>query len=292
MLKSMTAYGRAAISTELGRFSAEVQSVNRKHLEINIFLSKELQRFESEIRKVLASKIARGQVTFKLFVYFETASPVAVIPNIPLARQMKAAFEEIAKDLQLPNKVTLEMLAQNEDILSFSEEMPDEEAYRHAVVQVAASALEQFLKMREHEGKALQNDIAGRLKLIEKSLAQIAVHAPNASIRYRQKLVERLNEVLPGAVENEERILREVCLYAEKVDIAEEITRFQSHLAQGYKLLSSDQSVGKTFEFLLQELGREINTIGSKSSEMEISKLVIEIKSELERIREQIQNVE
>lgn len=293
MLKSMTAYGRASLTTAVGRFTVEIQSVNRKHLEINMFLSKELQRFEHAIRKTLSSAITRGQITVKLFAHFDQTSPVTVSPNIPLARQMKSAWETIAKELGLSPTISLDMLANQEDLLVYDEELQNEETYRVSVLEVLETALNKFKQMRLREGEALQEDIAGRLKHLRDCIDKIAVKAPTATAKYRQKLLERINEVVPGAVENEERILREVCLYAEKIDIAEEITRFNSHLGQCADLLQSDNAhVGKTFEFLLQELGRETNTIGSKSSDIDVAKLVIEIKSDLERMREQIQNVE
>lgn len=292
MFKSMTAYGRATTTTSLGRFTAEIQSVNRKHLEINIVLSRELNRFEQDVRKAVSSVISRGHITVRIFAHFDQVSPISVSPNLPLARQLKQSLESIAKDLKISPTVTLEMLNSHEGIVSLDEEMIDEEKYSHDLFEILNQALERFNQMRMREGKALEKDILSRLEQIEKYIEQIALKAPTATERYRQKLVERLNEVLPGVVENEERIMREICIYAERVDIAEEITRFGSHLSQCRSLFQSNSSVGKTFEFLLQEMGREINTIGSKSSDMDISKLVIDTKSDLERIREQIQNIE
>jgi len=292
-MKSMTAYGRATAATPLGRFSAEIQSVNRKHLEINIFLPKELQRFEPDIRNKLSTVIARGQVTLKLFAQFEKSSPVNVVANIPLAIKLKQALESIAKELNIKEDITLEMLADKEELLSYSEEFQDEEKYRKILLDILDNALQGFNKMKLKEGENLQKDILERIKKLKATIDKIAVLCPNAAEKLRQKLTDKLNEVLPGVVENEERILREVCMYAEKADIVEEITRFNSHLTQCQSLIEKSQGpIGKTLEFILQELGREINTIGSKSADIEISKLVIEIKSELERIREQIQNIE
>lgn len=295
MLKSMTAYGRTSLQTSLGRFVVEIQSVNRKHLEVNTFLPKELTRFESDIRKLIANNISRGQVTLKLFAYFDRATPIVVTPNLPLARQLKSAWQTVASDLGLSETqgFSLDMLVHETGILLYGDEIKDEEQYRADICECVTQALNSFMAMRLHEGEALQCDIANRLTNLRSWMDEIAKRAPGATEKYRQKLVERLREYSTGPIENEERILREVCLYAERIDIAEEVTRFSSHLQQCDALLKSTASnIGKTFEFLLQELGREINTIGSKSSDVEVSRLVIECKSDLERIREQIQNVE
>lgn len=293
MLKSMTAYGRASVTNALGRFTAEIQSVNRKYLEINMFLPKELQRFENEIRKIVSAEIVRGQIVVKLFAHFDRVSPITVSPNIPLAKQVKNAWEQIAQELQLSQEISLDILAAQENLLDYNEEMENEEEYRSVVLEAIKQALKQFLQMRLQEGKALQEDITKRLAKLQDCIGQIEKKAPTATERYRQKLLERINELVPGMTENEERVLREVCVYADKIDITEEITRFNSHLNQCSTLINSSAThVGKTFEFLLQEMGREVNTIGSKSSDIDAAKYVIEMKTELERIREQIQNIE
>lgn len=295
MLRSMTAYSRASLTTSLGHFTAEIQSVNRKHLEVNAFLPKELLRFDSEIKKMLNDQVSRGQINLKIFATFDQQAPVVVIPNLPLVRQMKAAWDQIAKELNLDagRGFTLEMLADQEDVLLYEENLQDEELYRLAIKNVVELALKDLIEMKIREGVALQQDISLRLNNLRRCIGLIADKTPGATQKYRQKLIERLEELLSGCVENEERILREVAVFAEKIDISEELTRFQSHLDQINALLEgSASSVGKTLEFFLQELNREANTVGSKSSDVEISRLVIEIKSELEKIREQIQNVE
>lgn len=290
----MTAYGRATLTHQVGRFTAEIQSLNRKHLEIQTSLPKDLQRYDHEVRKLLAQSIARGQVSLRLNAYYEHSAPSTAVPNLPLARQLAAAWKQIAKELNLPdNSLTLDLLADQPDILILSDEAADEKPYREAILEVVDAALKQLLEMRKREGEALQVDINNHFERLRKGINQIAKLAPNATAKYRQKLRERLEEILPGAIENEEKILREVCVFAEKVDIAEEIMRFNSHLDQCLKLIQTDAAhVGKNLEFLLQELGREINTIGSKSSDLEVSRLVVEAKGDIERIREQIQNVE
>lgn len=295
MLNSMTAYGRACVVNTLGRLTVEIQSVNRKHLEVNTFLPKELLRYDTDIKKWLAAAIHRGQVNVKIFAVYDSLSPFKVTPNLPLAKQMQAACKQIEQELGLPSgkESALDLLACEPSLLLYEEDEHDEELYRETLKQAVMQALEHLMAMKKREGSALHADIQARSTRLATLIAGIAVKAPGATARYRQKLVERLEEVVPGSVENDERLLREVCLYAERIDIAEELTRFSSHLKQFDALLDAHKpAVGKTIEFLVQELNREANTIGSKSSDIDIAHLVVEIKSELERIREQIQNVE
>lgn len=289
----MTAYGRACVSSHLGRFVAEIQSVNRKHLEINTFIPKELNRFDPDIKNWIASQVFRGSINVKIIVAFEKESPLVVTPNLPLARQIKKAYDMIAEELGIENGFKLSMFANEQGVLLYDEDIKDEEKYRDSLKQVIESALGDLVEMKKREGAILQKDIADRLQDLHKLIRFIADKAPGATERYRQKLKERLEEVLPGHIENEEKILREISIFAEKVDISEEITRFNSHLLQFENTMDkASGGVGKTLEFLVQELNREVNTIGSKASDIEVSKRVIEIKSELERIREQIQNIE
>lgn len=295
MLRSMTAYGRSALSTKLGRFSVEIQSVNRKHLEINTSLQTPLLRFDADIRKWIASSIGRGQVNVRVNVVFEDTSATAVRPNIPLALQLQSAWSELANRLGVTfdEKELMHVLSQTEGIFLREDELEDESGYREALHSVMHQAIEQLVQMKKREGQSLYEDILGRITTLATLIKQITAKASDATTRYQEKLKERLTEALGASIENEERILREVCVYADKVDIAEEITRFDSHLQQMQHLLNTEgEGVGKTLEFLIQELNREVNTIGSKSSDASISRAVIEIKTELERIREQIQNIE
>lgn len=293
MLKSMTAYGRSNVKMEIGHIVVEIQSVNRKYLEITVQLPKELQHFDIEIKKWVTPYIARGTVNIKISASFESKVPYTVRPNLPLAMQMKRAWDEIARHLQVNGtEFDLSLLAEEDDILIIDENRDNEEVYREALKKAVESALKGFTHMKTHEGLLLQHDIAGRLVKILQVMKLIEERTPHATQKYREKLIARLEEILPGHIENEERILREVAVFAEKIDITEEITRFYCHITRFEELMESEGAVGKTLEFILQELSREINTIGNKSSDMDIVRHVIDIKSELERIREQIQNIE
>lgn len=295
MLKSMTAFGRAAKRTRLGVFSVEIQSVNRKHLDLSVNLPVSFSRFETEIRKVVGNHVVRGNVSVKMGFVSDNELPVAIKPNLALWKQYKEAWELVSKELSIPfNPQAFFTSFANETALFFiedtTEKIPD---YSAAIHEVLEEALNNFIKMKLEEGKALQEDILSRWHKLRSLITEINKKSPDAVVRYRQKLSERLKELLSGGIEQDERLLKEIALYAERIDVSEEITRFDSHLNQFSDLIHSpSESVGKTLEFILQELNREINTIASKSADIEISRWVIEAKSELEKIREQIQNVE
>lgn len=294
MLKSMTAYSRVAFHSEVGDFVVEIQSVNRKFLEINASLPKELAYFEIELKKWMLPFVSRGQVMIKVSVSYENSLPILVHPNFPLAKELKKACDELAQGLHFEGASFLSLiLAQTEGVLLFEDNLQEEDRYRSTLKQALEQAVEKFVTMKLQEGAILQADILERVQKIRHIMTLIEQKVPNATKKYREKLIARLEEVLPGRMENDDRILREVAVYAEKIDIAEEVIRFFYHLTHFEDLIKSEtHSIGKTLEFVLQELNRESNTVGSKSADLEISRYVIDIKSELERIREQIQNVE
>lgn len=295
MLKSMTAYGRGSCSSSVGHFIIEIQSVNRKFLDINVAMPKELLRYEIDVKKWIAQHVDRGQVNVKVFVDYEESSPLIVKPNLSLARQFKSAWEKIADELGLSKEsVSLSLFANVEELLAVEEEIEDEKLYREAIHEALNKALTPFIKMKGDEGAVLQKDIAERMGRLNGWMEEIAQRESGASNKYREKLKARLEEILPGCLDNEERLLREVAILAEKVDIAEEVTRFLCHLKHFNEIIQSTDrgGVAKTLEFILQELGREINTIGSKSADIDIARRVVEIKSVLEQVKEQIQNIE
>jgi uncharacterized protein (TIGR00255 family) len=295
MFKSMTAYGRAIHTSSLGRFIAELHSVNRKHLEINTFLPAELLRFDAEIKRWTSAEIGRGQVNLKISASFDLSSPIRISPNLSLIRQYRKVWNEITKDLNIEfsNEAFLQILVDKKDLYFYEQEIEDEAHYRRVLQELVTQAATQLKIMKKREGEILYTDISARFARLPKLIQEISKKAPSATERYRERLINKISEIMGPSSENEERILREICIYAEKVDIAEELTRFDSHLIQVQELIHSDvEGLGKMLEFLVQELNREINTISSKSFDIDVSRCVIEIKSELERIREQIQNIE
>lgn len=294
MLKSMTAYGRNSQESSFGSFSVEIQSVNRKFLEINLLLPKEFFHLEEIIKKWVSSKISRGQVTVKISADFKAQSPLVIKPNLPLAKQLKSAWEQMTKELEIERVFDMELLMSQEGIFLYQIDEEKEKLFVEVLEVAFDKAMERFLEMRSAEGALLQKDIETRIEKLENYINEIESFTPNAVNKYRTKLMQRLQELFSGiSPENEEKILREVAIFAEKVDITEEIIRFKTHLIQFKNFLSSEKTaLGKTIEFLLQEINREVNTLSSKSSEIGITQRAIEMKSELEKIREQIQNIE
>lgn len=289
----MTAYGHAINEDIEGRIVVEIQSVNRKHLEIQLNLPKGFQWLDVEIRKKISAVINRGQITIRITISGDQVANVKICPNLSLVRQVSSASLDIAKELKMDaDKIFLTLLSSQSDILQTVENVEQKQECRKAVEEALEIALASFNSMRILEGKALEIDISNRLKFIEESFNSLIKLAPEITEKYRKKLLDTYLELGISARENEESLLRDLVLATERLDISEEIVRFQSHLIQFLKTLQDLEPVGKKIEFLLQEMNREINTVGSKLQSQEVSKLVIEIKTQLERIREQIQNVE
>ena len=291
MIKSMTAFGRATKTTDVGRFSVEIQTLNRRHLEMNLSLPRTLNRFELELRKCLSKQLERGQVNVFIGWREEGKESISMTPNLPLAHAVKEAWEKIREEVGIIEAVPLSVLAGERDMLLFEEPITDEKHFLSMLLGAVEEALSHVVEMRGQEGKELKRDLEVRLKALEKSIEEIEILSPEAAKKQREKLTKVVEELFSKTSENEERILREIALFAERVDITEEIVRFRSHLGQFQKLLE-DTGRGKTLEFLLQELGREINTIGSKASDAAVAHLVVSVKGEIEKMREQVQNIE
>jgi uncharacterized protein (TIGR00255 family) len=296
-LKSMTAYGRGSALFPYGRFTIELQSVNRRTLEINLTCPRLFAQFEIEMRKLIAASVGRGVVTATLLWRMDEKQPVTIVPNLSLARSLKNAWERIASELGIEGGVTATLLAQEKDLFFHEEQIGDERVYKEALQRALKEALDALIVMKEQEGEVLAADLKERLSSLREGIGEIAIHSSQGVEKYRQKLTTRLTELFSGAVENEERILREIAVYAERVDITEEIVRFKAHLDRFEHLLDSPlesetETRGKVLDFLIQELLREINTVGSKASDLAIAQLVVMMKGELEKIREQVQNIE
>lgn len=296
MLKSMTAYGRANLPWGGGDLVAEIQSVNRRFLEVNCQFPTEWSAFEYEVRQQLAKKIKRGALTVRLSCSFQgQAASFAQIHAF--AEKWNSLSKELGGTDLEPNFL-LTLYAQQECSPALSRHIPALDAVRPELTTLIEEALERFIAMRSTEGKALAEDIGARIEAITNYLEVIQGRTSVAPERYRQKLQDKLKELaLLSSPEQEERLVREVALYSERIDTAEEITRAHSHLKQMKELLAATpaqdgHSAGNLFNFLLQELQREFNTLGSKSADAETSQLVVLCKAEIERIREQVQNVE
>ncbi len=291
----MTAYARASKDSSFGRIVVQISSLNRRHLEVVVNLPREFNIFDTDIKKWVTAQIGRGQVSVDISVSFKEEGPIKVTPNLLLVRQLKKAWEGIASEVGAPlaQAADLTLYVGQENLLTFQQDLVQEDLYRKSLRYVISDALQQFVAMKVKEGATLQEDILSRLEKLRSYIRLVSEKCIHTPEKYRQKLLARLQELVPTAMDHEERMLREVAIYSERVDISEEVTRFFSHLDQLEEVLRGQETtVGKKVDFLIQEINREANTIGSKSSEVEIARLVVEAKTELERIREQIQNVE
>lgn len=291
MIASMTGFGRALVNAPFGKLILEIQSVNRKYLEISISLPKEYSRFELDIRKWVSEQISRGQIAIRLQLVPNVANMHSLFPALDQFKLFKQGWEQISHALGYdPATITLPFLIEQWTSQSVPEMAKEEdlEYFRQAVEQ----ALRALQSMKHVEGAALSQDIEQRLIRMGQHLNAIELLAPEAVLRLKKKFQERILEVAPNLLDGEERILREVAIFAEKVDIAEEMTRFRSHIGQFQSLLKATSPSGRKMDFLVQEMGREMNTIGSKSLDAKIAHLVVEVKAELEKVREQIQNIE
>lgn len=290
----MTAYGRASDVSPLGKLVVEIHSVNRKMRDVQVYLPRDFLRFDIDVRKWIASEIERGQITVRVSLLEEGDNKKLSEAHLAQLKSLKNQWEQVATALHFDPKqcVDLHFLVgqMHAEVLGELEE----DTCRSALQRVVHAALDELMQMKWVEGRALTADIHKRLKEIEDRLHAIEQRREEPCERYRKKMTERLEELLGQITPDlEERIAREVVLLAERMDITEELVRLNAHLMQFRNhLASADKAVGRTLEFLVQEMLREVNTIGSKSLDIEISAAVVAIKSELEKVREQIQNIE
>ena len=295
MIKSMTAYSRASVSSPMGRFVIEIHSVNRRMLDMSLYLPKDLLRFDIEIRKWLSQFLDRGQITLRLTLQSEGVGNKLFSNYALQLKALKEGWDKIAKDLGYdPGKmVDLPFLVSQLQTNPSTESKEEEETLKNSLKEAVDIALQELMQMKEAEGKVLALDIQKRLKLIEENISAIELKKEFPLAHYRKKLTDRLKEIGHLHAEAEERIIREVALLAEKLDVTEELVRLRTHIDQFRKHLAShEKAIGRTLDFLTQEMHREINTLGSKSADSEISTFVVKIKGELDKIREQVQNIE
>lgn len=296
-LHSMTAFGEGEAVCSEGRFIVELQSVNRRFLEIHPHLPRFISSYEHQLRERLAASLARGQVHLSVHFHKEGMQEVSVKPNLPLALQLKRGWEEIAATLGLSEKVPLELLVREKELFTIEDRLEKTETLHKALMEALECALSQLIEQRAREGASLAKDLYERTNRLSTFLSQIEALSGDQVAVQREKLSKRLTELFENQEENEERLMREVALLAERLDITEEVVRLKIHLKQFEEIVTrqvvnAGQGVGKELEFLVQELGREINTIGSKSQNAQITAFVVSMKSELEKIREQVHNVE
>ncbi|MCP3057153.1 YicC/YloC family endoribonuclease [Myxococcus fulvus] len=292
MLKSMTGFGagRARVGDE--EVSVELRSLNHKFCEVKARLPRELASLEPLVTKQVKDRLARGSVELLVKRQSSTASGTVPTVDLNLAREYLRTFRELAKELGLSQDVTWSQVANQQGVVRLEEKGVDLEAATPAVTAALDQALGALEKMRLVEGEAIHADLDARMKLLEGWSREVAQLAPRAVQDYQQRLTERVAELARGVAVDPQRLAQEVALFAERTDIAEEVTRLASHLEQFRALMASQEPTGRRMDFLVQEMHREVNTTGSKSQHADISARVVSMKAEVERIREQVQNVE
>lgn len=291
MIRSMTGYGRGQGNANGLAFSVEIRAVNHRYGDINIKAPRVLLPFEALVKKQVSAALKRGKID--VFINQEPSENFAAIPTVnqKVAHAYVDLFSQMQSQFDLDGTISIELLIAQKDVLIAQENSIDEDDLRDCLTQAVAEALRGMLSMREAEGEATRLDIAERLQFIGQALGEITTRAPQVPLEWQQKLSERLQHLAEDVVD-EQRVAQELALFADRCDISEELTRFQSHLQQLDTLFASEEPVGRQMDFLIQELNRETNTMGSKSNDAELTRNVVAIKAELEKIREQVQNIE
>lgn len=293
MIKSMTAYGRGEYTLEDTRFVSEIKSVNNRYRDIVVRSPKSIQGLEEEIRSQVASRIKRGRI--EVFIQMEKGGEEVSYDlklNMPLVKSYLRIFEQLRETFGLDQKISLDSLCQMKDVILVKPEEVDVEKVRPALQTVLKLALNSYDSMRIKEGRGIEKDFHKRLQLIEEYLHEIEKRAPGVCKEYEKRLKSKIKRMSEDIEIDESRLIQEVGIFSEKCDMTEEIVRIGSHLKQFRHYMDLEDAIGRRLDFLLQEINREVNTMGAKAQESTISAKAVEIKAELEKLREQAQNVE
>ena len=292
MIRSMTGYGRYQDTVDGMDITVEIKAVNHRYYEYSSRLPRAYGFLDDKLKAYLQGSISRGKVDVYVFIDTADAPGSRVTVNHSLVQGYLKALGEIAETYGLRNDVSVMSLARYPDLLTVHREAEDEEAVWAAVRTVADVALNRFLQMREKEGEKLQEDILSRAAAILEAVGQVEERSPQTVREHMDKVQARMRELLGTATVDEQRLLTEAALFADKIAVAEETVRLRSHISQLEHMLAGNEAVGRKLDFLVQEMNREANTIGSKAQDVQIARLVVDIKAEIEKIREQIQNIE
>ena len=292
MLKSMTGYGRVKVENDLREITVELRSVNHRYLDLNIKVPRIYGYLEEMVSKQAQAAIARGKVDIFVSVRAKEGADIRVSPNMAVIQGYVDAIKKVSETYGLSDEATALSLLRLPDAMEQSKEEADADQLKAEVSAVLDQALTEYNAMREKEGARLVEDVTYRAGLIAQSVDYVEQRSPDCVEEYRQRIAARMTEILDGTELAQQRILQEAALYADKVNVTEEIVRLRSHLAQLETMLKSPAAIGRKLNFLVQEMNRETNTIGSKANDFQIAKTVVDMKAEIEKIREQIQNLE
>jgi len=291
-MKSMTGFGCGEALNDDLIYRVEVASVNRKQADIVVNLPRELSALDSRIRKQVSEVVSRGRINVGISLKSAEAQGGSLTINLPLAEEYAAAIAKLEERLGLNGLVSRFDPSRAPGVIQLGETLPEPEDAWPFVQKALKESLSKLLEMRSTEGAHLKSDLESRLAALKSFLQQISEQAPSVVKRHRENLIKRLDSAGIELNLDDERLIKEIGLFADRCDISEEVTRLQSHFAQCHKYFESDEAVGRPLDFLVQEMGREINTIGSKANDASIAQIIVESKTELEKIREQIQNIE
>ena len=292
MVKSMTGFGREHVVANGREIIVEIRSVNHRYYEFTARTPRSYGFLDEKLKAFLKNGISRGKVEVSVTIYNQEGTDAQIELNESVASGYLDALRGSAEKLGLQDDLTLSSILRLPDVFTVVKKTDDEEVIWSEVKAVAQVALDRFVEMRNTEGVKMYDDISSRLDFIEQTVGKIEMQSPNVSESYRDRLYTKIKEVLQDRNIDEQRVLTEVAIFSEKVAIDEETVRLRSHISQFRDLINSDEPVGRKLDFLVQELNREVNTIGSKAQDLSITKMVVDLKSEIEKIREQIQNIE
>lgn len=292
MIRSMTGYGRAQAEIDSLNITVELKSVNSRYFEFSSRVYKNYSFIEDKLKSHVRGLISRGKVECNVQIDATESDDTLVILNESLAQGYVEAVKTLCEKYNLENDFTVSALAAHNDIFQVRKAPADEEKIWNAVKAVLDEAAKNFIAMREVEGEKLREDVLSRADLILTYVEKVEKRSPETIKEYNEKLKGRMRELLGDNNIDEQRLLTEAAIFADKIAVAEETVRLRSHIAQLHEMMKSKEAIGRKLDFLVQEINREANTIGSKGNDIEIARIVIEIKSEVEKIREQIQNIE
>ena len=293
MIRSMTGFGHGEVSNDKNqKVTVEMKSVNHRYCDISLKLPKKLAMFEANIRNIMKEYASRGKID--IYVSYEDLSETAVSLhyNQAMAEEYMQVFKKMQEDFNIETKITAEALAKYPEVVTIEEVQQDEEVWWELLEAALRQAAEKFVETRTIEGANLKRDLLGKLDQMAADVTFIEERSPQIIAEYRSKLEEKVKEFLEDSTIEENRIAAEVTLYADKIAVDEEIVRLQSHISSMTDVLESDESIGRKLDFMAQEMNREANTILSKANDLATSEIAIELKTEIEKVREQIQNIE
>lgn len=292
-VKSMTGYGRAFESFGETEISIDIKSVNHRYFDFSSRISKDYIFLEDKIKSFINSSVSRGKIDFYLFIDSARETGYDVVINDKLAVGYRDAFKKLSKTLKIKNDLSSSFFSKVPDVIKLKKKELDETVLEKNVMSVLAKALDSYNEMRTIEGKKLEEYVNQNLDIILDTVSQIEKLAPESINNYKERLKTKMLEALEGREYDEQRLITEVAIFADKIDVGEEMVRLRSHISQFKSLMSGElPAIGKKLDFIVQEMNREINTIGSKCNSIEITRLVVDTKSVIEKIREQIQNIE